>query len=373
MDLRDELGAAIDGATNETAEVVTPAPAAEPAGDPAQPAEPAAEAPSGDRPRDASGRFVPKSEEPAKTDAQPEPVPSPEAAKPAEGQPQAQPLAVDLPPSTWTAAAKAEYAKLPEVIRGEIKKREADFQKGITQYKTAAEFGSRMDNVIRPYIQTIQQAGGQPDQVVKNLLHTAYTLRTGTPQQKQQLLLQVAQEYGIPLGQPQAPEAGTGIDQTAIAQTVQQLLQPHLQQFQQFQGQFQTVQQQREQAEQQKLASQIEAFRNAADEKGQPKHVYFDNVRGTMAALIDSGDAQSLEDAYVMACRAHPEVSRILEQQRSSESEAKRLAEQKRLADEARRATTVNAQGQGGVGIADTSKLSLRDELSSLLEGNARV
>lgn len=372
MDLRDELGAAIDGATNETAEVVTPAPAAEPAGDPAQPAEPAAEAPSGDRPRDASGRFVPKSEEQVKTDAQPEPVPSPEAAKPAEGQPQAQPLAVDLPPSTWTAAAKAEYAKLPEVIRGEIKKREADFQKGITQYKTAAEFGSRMDNVIRPYIQTIQQAGGQPDQVVKNLLHTAYTLRTGTPQQKQQLLLQVAQEYGIPLGQPQAPES-TGIDQNAIAQTVQQLLQPHLQQFQQFQGQFQTVQQQREQAEQQKLASQIEAFRNAADEKGQPKHVYFDNVRGTMAALIDSGDAQSLEDAYVMACRAHPEVSRILEQQRSSESEAKRLAEQKRLADEARRATTVNAQGQGGVGIADTSKLSLRDELSSLLEGNARV
>lgn len=375
MDLRDELGKAFDGEPTDAAgtESVAPAPGPEVAPDTTpepQAAEPAAEIPSGDRPRDASGRFLAKSEEQAKTGAEPQSVPSPQATPAAA--PEATQQTVDLPPSTWTATAKAEYAKLPEVVRNEIKKRESDFQKGISQYKSAAEFGSKMDQVVRPYMPTIQQAGGQPEKVIQNLLHTAYTLRTGTPQQKQQLLLQVAQEYGVDLGsKPQ--ETPAGIDQNAIAQTVQQLLQPHLQQFQQFQGQFQTAEQQREQAEQKQLASQIEAFRTATDDKGQPKHVYFDNVRGTMAALIDSGDAQSLDDAYVMACRAHPEVSRILEQQRSSESEAKRLAEQKRLADEARRATTVNAQGQGGVGIADTSKFSLRDELAAALDGNARI
>lgn len=379
MDLREELGKAIDGETTdaagtESAAPVTEAAAEVPAGESKpEAAEPAAEAGSGDRPRDANGRFLPKSEEPAKAEAQPQSVPGTQAPQAAEAPKEPQQQVVDLPPSTWTALAKAEYAKLPEVVRNEIKKRESDFQKGISGYKQAADYGQRMQQTLQPFMPLIQQAGGQPEAVVRNLLQTAATLRTGSPQQKQQLLVQIAQEYGVQLPGQQQDTQGNGIDQNAIAQMVQQLLQPHLQQFQQFQGQFQTVQQQREQAEQQQLASQIEAFRTATDEKGQPKHMYFDNVRGTMAALIDSGDAATLEDAYVMACRAHPEVSQILAAEQAKKADAQRLAEAKRLAEEARRATTVNAQGQGGVGLADTSKLSLRDELATALEASARI
>lgn len=375
MDLREELGKAIDGETTdagaESVAQVTETKTEVPAGDP-KPAEPAAETGGGDRPRDAQGRFLSKTAEaePVKTEAQPEPAPGTQETQ---AEPQGQQQGVDLPPSTWTAAAKAAYASLPDVVRSEIKKRESDFQKGISSYKQAAEFGTRIDQVVRPYLPTIQQAGGQPEQVIKNLLHTAYTLRSGTPQQKQQLLLQVAQEYGVDLGvRPQQTAEQGQFDPNALTPLVQQLLQPVLQRVEQFETRFMTAEQRREAEEQQQYAGQIEAFRTAADEKGQPKHVYFDNVRALMGDLIEKGHANSMEQAYEMACRIHPEVSKAVEGQRTAQAEAQRLAEQKRLAEEARRATTVNAQGQGGVGMADTSKLSLRDELAAQLE-SARI
>jgi hypothetical protein len=378
VDLREELGKAIDGETDaagteSVTEVVASETPTEPAAEP-KAAEPAAEAPSGDRPRDANGRFLPKSEEPAKAEAQPQSAPGPQAPQAAEAPKEPQQQVVDLPPSTWTALAKAEYAKLPEVVRNEIKKRESDFQKGISGYKQAADYGQRMQQTLQPFMPLIQQAGGQPEAVVRNLLQTAATLRTGSPQQKQQLLVQIAQEYGVPLPGQQAQETPAGqFDPNALAPVVQQLLAPHLQKFEQISSRFTTAEQQREQKEQEALASQIEAFRTATDSSGQPKHMYFDNVRGTMAALIDSGDAATLEDAYVMACRAHPEVSQILAAEQAKKADAQRLAEAKRLAEEARRATTVNAQGQGGVGLADTSKLSLRDELAAQIDGAARI
>lgn len=371
--LHEELSAAIDGATDAPAE---PAPdaASAPAEVPEQAAAPEApaEGVSDGRVRGADGRFLPKGEaKPA--EAKVEPAAAAPQAPAALGAPEEPKPGVDLPPSTWTAAAKAEYAKLPEVIRGEIKKREADMQRGIAQYKGAAEFGGRINEVMRPYEAIIRSKGGNPEGVIGNLLATAYALQTGTPQERGKLLMQAAQQYGADLTpymqQPAAGGQPGAFDTNALAPVVQQLLAPHLQRIEQVSSQFTSAQQQREQAEQQQLSSQIEQFRNATDEKGQPKHVYFENVRGTMAALIDSGDAKTLDQAYEMACRAHPEVSRIVGAEQRSREEAQRLEEQKRLAADAVRANTANASGQGGVGVVDTSKVSLRDELGARLEG----
>lgn len=374
MDLREELGKALDASDETVTETVEPAaPAEVPAETQAETAAPAkSETPNDGRARDEHGRFV-KSEKQAAEEskgAEQVAVPGTEAAPAAEAPAQTQQPSVDLPPSTWTATAKAEYAKLPEVVRNEIKKRESDFQKGIGQYKQAADFGSRIDGVLRPYAQIIREKGGTPEGVISSLLQTAYALQTGTPQQKAQLLLQTAQQYGADMTIfGQKPADGQQQQDPNIEAIIQQRLAPVLQELNQFKSQFTTTQQQREQQEQQTLASQIEAFRTATDERGQPKHVYFDNVRGTMAALIDSGDAKTLEEAYGMACRAHPEVSKLVFAEQRKQEDAQRLAEQRRLAEEAKRANTVNAQGQGGVGIADTSKVTLRDELMGRMEG----
>src|SRR5690606_25855896 len=133
-----------------------------------------------------------------------------------------------------------------------------------------------------------------------------------------------------------------------------------------------TQERERQQQEaQQQVRSQIEAFRTATDEKGNPKHIYFDNVWGLMVPLLQTRQAQNLEQAYEMACHAHPEVRTAIFAERQRQDEAKRLEEARRKAADAARATAANVTGQGGVGIADTSKLSLRDELAQMLEGRA--
>jgi hypothetical protein len=380
--IAQELSDAFDGATDDAA-----APAAEPAGGDASAAAPEAAAaspdagkPQGDgdgRVRGPDGRFVPKSADaPAAAPAKAEPGAQPAAPAAPEG---AQPaVAEDAPPSTWTGAAKAEWGKLSPIIKAEFKKRESDYQRGITQYKTAADFGTRIDQVMRPYAGIIREKGGNPEGVISNLLATAYKLQTGTPQERGQLLIQAAQQYGADLtpwmqARPAGEAQPGAVDQNALAPLVQQLLQPHLQRIDQISSRFTTAEQRREQEATQGLVSQIEQFRSAVDAQGQPKHVHFDDVRTIMASLIEDyaerGEALPMEQAYEMACRAHPEVSRIASAEQRQREEAQRLAEQKRLAEDARRATTAQASGQGSVGVVDTSKVSLRDELGARLEG----
>jgi len=324
----------------------------------------------------ATGRFVPKGEQAQEVEqAQTEQKTEQPTEQPKEQV--VEQTGVDLPPSTFTAAAKAAYMSLPadSPLRQDIKKREADFQKGITQYKQAAEYGNRVMAEFQPYMQTIQERGGQPLGVLRNLLQTAHVLNTAGPEQKAQLLLQVAQQYGVDLsqhfGQPQGEQAA--FDPRTLTPVVQQLLRPALQEINQFKTQFLTAQQQAEAQQQQEIQGQIEAFRTATDEKGQPKHVYFDNVRELMGSFLESGYARDMDDAYVMACRAHPEVSQTVSAAQRRSEDAQRLEEARRKANDAKRAGSVNVTGQGGVGIADTSKNSLRDDLLQAFEGTERV
>jgi len=389
--LEDDLGKAFDGESVDT-NVDTPV-----GGDipDSGGVEEAAEAKSDERPRDEHGRFI-KSDG-AVNEAAGKTADNGENAAPADkpavdevagadkaGEEKAQDIAqADLPPSTYTTAAKAAYLALPKdsPLRADIKKREADFQKGISQYKQAAEAGTRLMNEIQPYMGIIQSEGGTPERAVKSLLQTAYQLRTGTPQQKGQLVMQIAQQYGADLSQfirqPQTGQDGqpAQFDPQSLTPVVSQLLSPLEQKINQIEGRFMTAQQQREQAEQQEALGRIEAFRSAADAKGQPLHPYFDDVRDMMAGLLGSGNAQDLNQAYEMACRAHPEVSKALTAAQQQAQEAQRLENAKRRAAEASRAKVVNASGQGGVGIASPRSNSLEDDLGALYDSQvgARV
>ena len=307
-----------------------------------------------------------------------------EASKPEEVQQTETPqeVVVDLPPSTFTAAAKAAYQALSKdsPLRADIKKREADYQKGISQYKQAAEQGNSLLAEIQPYMGIIQAEGGTPQRAIKQLLNTAYQLRSGTPQQRGQLVMQIAQQYGADLSQFISPQNVDGqaqqFDPRTLTPLVQQLVNPLAQEFQQFKTQFMSAQQQREQAEQQAAEASIEQFRTAADPQGNAKHPYFENVRPLMADFLNQGHAQTMEQAYEMACRAHPEVSAAVTSAQTQQQEAQRLVDAKRKAQEARNASSINATGQGGVGTADITSQSLRDSLSTAYDamaGGARV
>lgn len=329
-----------------------------------------------ERVRDETGKFA--KAEPKAEEAKPEEAPA-EVAAPEATEAQPQEATVSRPPATWSAMAKAEFAKLPDVVRSEIAKREADFSRGIQQYAEKAKVADRYNAEFQPYEPMFRSLNATPEQFMRDALNTEYKLRTITPQEKTQLLLKYAQHYGADLSiipqllgtQPQA-EGGQPDIEAMVRQSVQQLVNPLAQRVQTWEQQSVQASQRQQQALEQEVEGQIEAFQNAVDESGQPKHLFFENVRGTMSALIERGEATSLEQAYEMACYANNEVRASLIAQEQSKAEAKRLDEAKRKAAEAKRAS-FDVSGQGGVGIADTSKLSIADEIRAQLRGNGRL
>ena len=114
------------------------------------------ETPTDTRVRDESGRF-----------AKQEPV----QAEPVAEQP---PEPVVPPPNTWKKEAASEWAKLPPLVQQEVARREADFHKGIEQYKSAAQFAQAVGQAIQPHLQTMQQLGvASSDELADELLSSA--------------------------------------------------------------------------------------------------------------------------------------------------------------------------------------------------------
>src|ERR1700676_4333377 len=104
-------------------------------------------------------------------------------------------------PNTWKKEAAAHFAALPAEVRTEIAKREADFHKGIEQYRQAATFAQTMEKAITPYAATLQSLGITPDKAVAELMASDHRLRYGRPDEKLATIRGLAQHYGVDLSQ----------------------------------------------------------------------------------------------------------------------------------------------------------------------------
>ena len=249
-------------------------------------------------------------------------------------------------PSSWSKDAATKWADLPAEIKAEIHKRESDYHKGIEPYRQGAAIAQEMQKVIAPYAQNIQASGVHPMQAISHLLGVEHTLRNGSPQEKAQKVAEIARDYGIDLQQIQ-PLPPIDPQTQALIQQNQQL-----QQFQQ-----NTLQQQN-----QAVASEIEAFR------ANPENVHFEAVKDDMAALLQSGRATDLQDAYDKAVWMRPDIRQTLVQQQRTDAQ-KQAAEQKRRA----RAKTASGGVRGAANPKATTlnpDASLRDTLNAALDGD---
>lgn len=403
-DLAEDLGARLAAAVEGTGGDTDAAPAADTgsadigAGDTGATDQTGNEA--GGQARDASGRFAPKQAAQPGADgsqaaagAEQAPAAQPGQQQTADGQQSAQPgqqaqdatqqgAAPVVPPATWSAGAKSEFAKLPEVVRREVAKREQDYARGIQQHAEKARGFDTIMEISRPYEAMLRAEGSDPAGALQSFLHQAYVLRTASPQQKGELVMQIAQKFGADLSQFYGQSAQQGQQQDGqqdpmqqMQQIVQQLLAPHLQKIERFeQGQL-TAAQHAEQQQTHEIQSQIEAFQSATNPDGSLKHLYFENVRPAMSAFFASGLAKDLNEAYEMACHANPEVRAALQAEQQRTADAQRLEEARRKTAEAG-AAGFHVNGQGGPGIAGAKSMSLEEELAGKLAaatGNARM
>lgn len=341
-DLRATLVAAL-----EAPEIAQAAPDSEQDTTPATPTE--------GRPRDHLGRFkaAESSESEVSVDDTASSITEPEEAEVEASKEQSpKPVSAFRAPQSWSASAKAKFGELSPEIQQEVIKRERDFDKGLQQNAGLANFGRSLAEVISPYQAMLAAEGASPVEVVSDLMRTAYLLRTAPPQQKLQLFRQVAQQFGVDLNGLTTTEEPYVDPHIAALQQRQQQLEQYLQQ-QHLQAQQQSQQAQAQETT--RLSSEIEQFAN------DPAHVYFEEVRADMAALLKAGRARDLADAYEMAIWARPDIRSSLMQ----EQEAKRKAEAARRAkDAAAAAVSVRGAPHGGSGLPGP-KNSLRAELEA--------
>lgn len=298
---------------------------------------------SDDKPRTPDGKFA-KSE---KETPEPTPAPVPE-------------VPTRKAPSSWKPAAQEAFLKAdrgealtPEEIKlltAEAERRENDFHKGVSEFKTHSERARAYDQAIAPFQQHLDRLGVDAPTAIQALMRADVTLRTADPATKAQYFAQLAKEYGIDLGtvqnQPQ-PDPQT------------QYLMSQLQQLRQ---QQETWQNQARQQEQMRAQQELAQFATA-------ERPHFDAVRNDMADLLQAGKASTLQEAYEMAVWMRADTRQSLLDQQRAEAQKKALAEaQAQKAKSA--AVSVKGSSPVSTGVQPGSKGSLRDILEAQLNGN---
>ena len=330
MDLKEALTAAFDEQTNAQE---APAPLETPADESPAPA------PSPAANRDELGRFAPSADAPAPA--------APATADSAPAEPAPPPPPTRNPFSSWKPEAQQALLKAErgealsadelKLLRVEAERRESDFFKGIGEFKSHADRARQYDQVIAPYKQTLEQLGVDAPTAISALLRADHTLRTADPKTKAVYFQQLAREYGIDLNQQIDPiEAQT--------LTLQQQMAALREQQQMWQNQIQAQ-------EQQKVMSEIEAFRAQAP--------HLDAVRDEMALLLETGKANSLQDAYDKAVWMRPDIRQSLIEQQKAQVAQQVQAQRAKAAQ-----VSVKGSSPAAGGVQPT-KGSLREQLEA--------
>ena len=295
------------------------------------------------RARDEQGRFASKATE--------APEPAPQVEQPAA--PTRNPFS-SWKPDAQQALMKAERgeALTPEelkLLRVEAERRESDFHRGVSEFKSHSERAKAYDQAIAPYQQHLQKLGVDAPTAINALMRADVTLRTSDPATKAQYFAQLAREYGIDLSQVQNQQP---LDPQT--QFLHQQLNELRQQQQLWQNQLQQQEQMRVQQELQQFAT--------ADRK------HFDAVRNDMADLLETGKAKDLQEAYDMAVWMRPDVRQTLIEQQLADAQSKALAQA-----QAQRAKTaaVSVKGSSPIGAGGQPvNGSLRDIIAAQLADN---
>jgi hypothetical protein len=207
-------------------------------------------------------------------------------------------------------------------------------------------------SVLDEFKPLYESRGLPPSEAVRALFQAQRALQE-RPYEAIQLL---ARDFGVDLTkfapQPQAaPQVPGDPNYAALMQKVQQL-----------EG---TIAQ-REQAAEQAAAAQInQTIQQFASD---PKHTHFPAVRQMMGALMQAGTANDLATAYEMACRAHPEVFKAIQQAEQAARAKADTAARSQAAAQAK-AKAVSVRGSPAVNGFTKPPETLRETIQAAFAG----
>jgi hypothetical protein len=279
--VRESIEAATETvlATPETPVVDTPAPVeATKLEATAQPAE----APKDDgRPRNSDGTFAkadekaPEKPQVTATPVQAAPPPKPKVPR----------------PTSWKKELEPHWETLAPEVQTYIREREGQFATGVSTYKADADRAKGVMEAVNQFAPMLQQMNIEPSHWIKNLGVAHHFLANGTAQEKVQTIADIIRNNRVDV------------------QALGQLLAGQQPQFQQ-QGQTPLPQAQQQPADinaavqaaldEREVQEKYRAFTSDVD-AGKYPHFADDEVKGTMAGLLQAGLTQDYPSAYEAA------------------------------------------------------------------------
>lgn len=252
-------------------------------------------------------------------------------------------------PSSWKKDYEEQWGQLDPTLQDYIGQREADYAKGVSTYKNQWDSAQPLVQAIEPFMPLLQQHNIEPSTWISNLGKAHATLAMGTPEQKQQMFAQLANDYGVSLN----AMAGQGSDPqfSMIAQELNQI-----------KNQWNQFQSQQERTEQNQLQNEIQSF--------QQDKPYFEEVRETMAGLLQAGMADDLQSAYDKAIRLQDGVFQQVTATQAKNVEADRhaiVAKAKAKALSPKSATPTASMSSSGKGA------SIRESLMESFERSGTI
>lgn len=311
--------------------------------------------------RDESGKFAPKDGKPASPlDGKAEGQPAVDA-KPAEPAKPSVP-----PPQSWTAEAKAQWAKLPPEAQAYVSQREADAHKAISQLGQTVKSFEPLARIITPHADRIASVGDTPAAYIEKMFAADQYLSRDPVNAIKWLadsykvdLNALADPFALP-ADPQSQQLNAQL--SAAFQEIDQLKRMLNDTRQVVHGR----ETQEQMARQSQVESTIESF--AADKPD------FDSLETEILTLIpavkkskpDLSHKDVLQEAYDRARWANPATRQKLIDQQRTEAEAKRLDAAKSAAANAKRSAAINVNGSAPVrGLP-----ALEDDLRSIWRRN---
>ena len=191
------------------------------------------------------------------------------------------------PFSAWKKEAQSALSQLPPETQEYIIEREQQFHKGIQSYKNDAMFGRSVFNEVKPYLEEIEKQGLTIEKTVAHLLKAEKMLRQGSQEEKAMAFVALAHDYGIDINHMASVNFNPKEHQIQRQIAQQQMMLEQLSQSRQAEQEAQ-------------LGQTIEQFAQTRE--------HFDEVRETMADLLEKGFASDLDDAYNKAIRLNDDL-----------------------------------------------------------------
>lgn len=192
---------------------------------------------------------------------------------------------IAAPPSRFSADAKAAWAAAPEAIKGEVHRAIRELESGIQQKDAMLE-------PLKPYFDLAKQHNTTVDAALGNYVRLEQLIikdpRAGLEALAQNLGTNLQNLFALAgAGKPGQPQTQTAPEVAQLRQQVADL-----------QTELQGIRQQNEQQVQTAIMKEVDAFATS--------HPRFDELAVEIKKMIETGYADTLEDAYNRADRLNP-------------------------------------------------------------------